>query len=100
MMWLAADGRQPHHVLSVCNTWRNFMLEFEILAQGCFPADKVDIPYQPEERMPMTPAIQAWMDALWEERLSQARALNKRLFDAPLYRLVGAETTGERLTLH
>ncbi|GHO69189.1 hypothetical protein KSC_080810 [Ktedonobacter sp. SOSP1-52] len=76
------------------------MLEFEILAQGCFPADKVDILYQPEERMPMTPAIQAWMDALWEERLSQARALNKRLFDAPLYRLVGAETTGERLTLH
>lgn len=76
------------------------MREFEILAQGCFSYAQVEIRYQPEWRMPRTPGLEAWMDALWEARLTEAHAQRKRLFDAPLFRLVGAESTpNNRLVL-
>src|SRR5437763_12115739 len=46
--------------------------------------------YDPVLRMPITPAIQAWMDATWEQQLAQAHEKGTRLFDAPLFRYVQA----------
>ncbi|GHO44299.1 NUDIX hydrolase [Ktedonospora formicarum] len=69
------------------------MRNFEILAQGCFSSAQVEISYQSEWRMPRTSDLEAWMDTLWEAKLTEARAQGKRLFDAPLFRLVGAEST-------
>ncbi|HXZ04925.1 MAG TPA: NUDIX hydrolase [Ktedonobacteraceae bacterium] len=67
------------------------MLEFEILAQGIYRPDQLDISYDPSLRMPSTPAIQAWMDALWEQKLAIAREQHIPLFDAPLFRFVEVE---------
>jgi 8-oxo-dGTP pyrophosphatase MutT (NUDIX family) len=69
------------------------MLEFEILARGLYRPDQLDITYDPSLRMPATPAIQEWMDTLWEQKLAFARATDIPLFDAPLFRLVEAEST-------
>lgn len=71
------------------------MREFEILAQGCFSYAQVEINYRPEWRMPSTPEQEDWMDDLWQTRLTEACAAGKRLFDAPLFRLVGAESTSD-----
>jgi hypothetical protein len=68
------------------------MLEFEILARGLFRPDQLAITYDPSLRMPTSPAIQQWMDALWTQKLAMAREQGIPLFDAPLYRFVGVET--------
>jgi 8-oxo-dGTP pyrophosphatase MutT (NUDIX family) len=64
------------------------MLEFEILAHGLFSPSQLDITYDPTLSMPITPAIQSWMDALWQEKLRLAREKGVPLYDAPLFRLV------------
>jgi 8-oxo-dGTP pyrophosphatase MutT (NUDIX family) len=69
------------------------MLEFEILARGLYRPDQLDITYDPSLRMPTTSAIQAWMDTLWKQKLALAREKGIPLFDAPLFRLVEAEST-------
>jgi 8-oxo-dGTP pyrophosphatase MutT (NUDIX family) len=75
------------------------MIEFEILARGLYRPDQLVISYDPLQRMPITPAIQSWMDARWEERLAQARASNSLLFEAPLFRLISASASSDG-TLH
>ncbi len=75
------------------------MLEFEILAQGCYGPEQLVIDYQPSLSMPKTPAMQTWMDTLWEERLSQARRNQTRLFDTPLFRLVDVTSSPAQLSL-
>jgi hypothetical protein len=67
------------------------MLEFEILAHGFYRPDQLEITYNPSLRMPSSPTIQAWMDALWEQKLANAHAQNIPLFDAPLFRFVEVE---------
>jgi 8-oxo-dGTP pyrophosphatase MutT (NUDIX family) len=69
------------------------MLDFEILARGLFRADQFDIHYDPALTMPYTPAIHEWMEALWQEKLLQARKRNVPLYDAPLFRYVEATVT-------
>ncbi len=54
------------------------MLEFEILARGLYRPDQLDITYDPSLRMPATPAIQEWMDILWEQKLALARKKGAR----------------------
>ena len=66
------------------------MIEFEIIARGLYRPDQVVMRYDPALRMPLTPTIQAWMDALWQEKLQLARERKVRLFDAPLFRFVHA----------
>ena len=66
------------------------MLEFEILVDGYFTPEQLVIDYDPALRMPLTPAIQEWMDALWQHKRQQARARNVPLYDANLFRLVEA----------
>ena len=75
------------------------MLEFEILARGLYRPNQLDITYDPSLRMPITPAVQAWMDALWQQKLALAQEQGFRLFDSQLFRLVSAaaQTDG---TLH
>ncbi len=75
------------------------MLEFEVLARGLFRPDQLHITYDPSLRMPVNPAIQAWMDALWEQKLAAARTQGYPLFDAPLYRFIQAESRDDG-TLH
>lgn len=76
------------------------MLEFEIIARGLFPPEQLAIHYDPALTMPTTPAIRAWMETVWQERLVRARERNVPLYDAPLFRFVGAEvTTDGRLSL-
>ena len=72
------------------------MLEFEILARGLYRPDQLNITYDPSLRMPITPAIQAWMDTLWQQKLAVAREKDFRLYDSQLFRLVSAvsETDG------
>lgn len=70
-------------------------LEFEILARGLYGPDQLDIIYDPSLRMPTSPEIQAWMGRLWEEKLAIARERGVPLFDAPLFRLVSVETSGQ-----
>lgn len=67
------------------------MLEFEILARGLFRPDQLDITYDRSLRMPLNPAVGEWMDTLWQQKLVIARAKGTPLFDARLFRLVGAE---------
>lgn len=67
------------------------MREFEILAQGYFAPEQVEIEYRSEWRMPKTADVQDWMDKLWEIKLEQACAQGKRLFESSLFRLVSAE---------
>ncbi len=68
------------------------MLEFEILAQGLYRPDQLAITYDPSLRMPTDPTIQAWMDTLWEQKLALAHEKGIPLFDAPLFRLIEAES--------
>jgi ADP-ribose pyrophosphatase YjhB (NUDIX family) len=76
------------------------MLEFDILARGLFCPDQLTIRYNPSLTMPYTPAIHAWMDDLWQEKLTRARQRNVPLYDAPLFRLVEAGVaTNNTLTL-
>src|SRR6266478_8991348 len=67
------------------------MLEFEILARGLYRPEQLDMTYDPSLRMPIHPAMQSWMDTLWEQKLTIAREKGIPLFDAPLFRLVEAE---------
>src|SRR5260370_29238670 len=67
------------------------MLEFEILARGLYRPEQLDITYNPSLHMPIYPAMQSWMDTLWEQKLVIAREKGIPLFDAPLFRLVEAE---------
>jgi hypothetical protein len=75
------------------------MIEFELLAQGCYRPDQVIMQYDPTLRMPSTPTIQAWMDTTWEQLLAQAREKAIPLFDAPLFRYVHAASHPDG-TLH
>ena len=68
------------------------MLEFEILARGLYHPDQLEITYDPSLRMPTSPTIQAWMDTHWEQKLALAREKKIPLFDAPLFRLIEAES--------
>jgi 8-oxo-dGTP pyrophosphatase MutT (NUDIX family) len=40
--------------------------------------------------MPVTTEIQAWMDDLWQRKLTLAQEQGQRLFDAPLFRFIAA----------
>jgi 8-oxo-dGTP pyrophosphatase MutT (NUDIX family) len=71
------------------------MLEFEILARGPFRPGQLVITYDPSLRMPISPAIQQWMDALWTQKLAMAHEQGIPLFDAPLYRFVDVETRSD-----
>ena len=75
------------------------MLEFEILARGLYRPDQLDITYDPSLRMPTSPAIQAWMDTLWQQKLATAQKKAVPLFDSQLFRLVSTEAREDR-TLH
>jgi 8-oxo-dGTP pyrophosphatase MutT (NUDIX family) len=75
------------------------MLEFEILVQGLYRQDQFTIVYNPTLRMPKTAEIERWMESLWQEKLAQAKVQGTRLFDAPLFRFVSAQSTGAQLTL-
>src|SRR5258708_16548432 len=68
------------------------ILEFEILARGLYRPDQLDITYDPSLSMPINPAIQEWMDSLWEQKLAIAREKGVPLFDASLFRLIEAES--------
>ncbi|GCE10629.1 NUDIX hydrolase [Tengunoibacter tsumagoiensis] len=73
------------------------MIEFEILAQGLFRPDQLQIVYDPHLTMPFTPEISLWMEELWQTKLHQAAVKNIPLFDAPLYRLISSSTTSDGL---
>ncbi len=75
------------------------MLEFEIIAQGCYRPDQLTITYDPTLRMPTNAVIQDWMDKLWQEKLTIARQKNIPLFDAPLFRLIAATVQPDQLLL-
>jgi 8-oxo-dGTP pyrophosphatase MutT (NUDIX family) len=75
------------------------MSEFEILARGLFRPDQLVITYNPALCMPTSPAIQQWMDTLWGQKLAEAQEQDIPLFDAPLYRFIGAGTRADG-TLH
>jgi len=68
------------------------MIEFEILARGLYRPDQLAITYDPSLRMPTTPAIQQWMDTLWQQKLAIAQEKNIPLYDSKLFRLVHVET--------
>ena len=75
------------------------MLEFEILTRGLYRPDQLDITYNPSLRMPTSPAIQAWMDTLWQQKLATAQKKTVPLFDSQLFRLVSIGTRADG-TLH
>src|SRR5205085_10173623 len=68
------------------------MLEFEILARGLYRPDQLSITYDPTLSMPINPTIQEWMDTFWQQQLTIAREKGIPLFDAPLFRLIHAES--------
>ena len=72
------------------------MLEFEILARGLYRHDQLNITYDPSLRMPTSPAIQAWMDTLWLQKLDTAQKKAIPLFDSQLFRLVSTEAREDR----
>src|SRR5450755_2916567 len=71
------------------------MLEFEILAHGLYRPDQLDISYDPSLTMPVTAAIQEWMDVMWREKLAEAKAQNFPLYDSRLFRLIHAEAQAD-----
>src|SRR5437588_4842255 len=75
------------------------MLEFEILARGLYRPDQLDITYDPSLRMYISPAIQEWMDTLWQQKLAAAQKKAVPLFDSQLFRLVSTEAREDR-SLH
>lgn len=66
------------------------MLEFAILARGLYRPDQVIMQHDPALCMPMTPAVQDWIERRWQEKLAAAKERGTRLFDAPLYRFIEA----------
>jgi 8-oxo-dGTP pyrophosphatase MutT (NUDIX family) len=66
------------------------MPEFEIITHGLYHPDQLAIDYDSARRMPVTTEIQAWMDGLWQQKLTQAHEQGRRLFDAPLFRFIAA----------
>jgi 8-oxo-dGTP pyrophosphatase MutT (NUDIX family) len=66
-------------------------MEFEILVRGLYRPEQVAITYNPALKMSVDDAVQGWMDDLWQRKLAIAREKGVRLFDAPLFRLVGVE---------
>jgi len=68
------------------------MLEFEILARGLYRPDQLDITYDPSLSMHISPAIQEWMDTLWQQKLATAQHKAVPLFDSQLFRLVSIGT--------
>src|SRR5436305_7603404 len=75
------------------------MVEFEILVRGLYGPEQIEIAYDPSLRMPIDPTIQEWMDTLWQQKLAIAREKGIPLFDAPLFRLIHAESRHDG-TLH
>ncbi|HEV7235530.1 MAG TPA: NUDIX hydrolase [Ktedonobacteraceae bacterium] len=71
------------------------MLEFEILARGLYRPDQLAISYDPSLTMPVTLAIQSWMDIVWLRQLGEAKAQNFRLYDSQLFRLIHAEARAD-----
>ena len=71
------------------------MLEFEILARGLYRPDQLAISYDPSLTMPVTAAIQEWMDVTWREKLAEAKAQNFPLYDSRLFRLIHAEALAD-----
>jgi 8-oxo-dGTP pyrophosphatase MutT (NUDIX family) len=77
-----------------------FMLEFEILARGLFGPEQLDIHYDPALTMPLTSAINAWIDARWQEKSLQWQRRAIVLRDAPLFRFIKASLSADnRLAL-
>jgi 8-oxo-dGTP pyrophosphatase MutT (NUDIX family) len=66
------------------------MIEFEILAHGFFRPEQLVISYDPTLRLSVTEETQAWMDEVWQQKLTWARETGTRLFDAPLFRFISA----------
>ena len=75
------------------------MIEFEILARNLYLPDQLTITYNPSLRMPITPAIQSWIDTLWQQKLATAHQKGIPLFDTNLFRLVNAASQPDG-TLH
>ncbi|HYK85600.1 MAG TPA: NUDIX hydrolase [Ktedonobacteraceae bacterium] len=75
------------------------MLEFEILTRGLYRRDQLAITYDSSLTMPLTPAIEAWIERVWREKLQLSREQNFRLYDAPLFRLVEVQARDDG-TLH
>ncbi len=67
-------------------------LEFATLAHGLFRPEGLIVHYDPTLCIHPDPQEQSWMDNLWQEKLQQAQQQHRRLFDAPLFRLVDAST--------
>ena len=75
------------------------MIEFEILVRGLYRPDQLIITHNPSLRMPITPAIQSWIDTLWQQKLATAHQKGIPLFDTNLFRLVNAASQPDG-TLH
>ncbi len=75
------------------------MIEFEIVARGLYQPAQLVIDYDPTSQMPVTPEIQAWMDTLWQQKLTQAQQRNTPLFETQLFRFVAASSQADG-TLH
>lgn len=75
------------------------MIEFTILARGCYRPEQLLVRYDTRLTMPITPESQARMDELWQRKLIEARSTGKRLFDAPLYRYISLKQEVETLAL-
>src|SRR5258708_36702369 len=66
-----------------------------MLALRLYRPDLLVIIYNPALRMHTTPALQEWMDATWQAKLTLAREQGFPLFDGQLFRLVSAEAGGD-----
>lgn len=75
------------------------MREFEILVQGLFRSDQLAIAYDPSLRMPTNPAEEEQRERIWQEKLALARKRNTPLYDAPLFRFIGAKKRQDTLEL-
>ncbi len=75
------------------------MIEFEILTHGLYNPDQLIITYNPSLHMPITPAIQSWIDTLWQQKLAAAHQRGIPLFDTNLFRLVNVASQPDG-TLH
>jgi 8-oxo-dGTP pyrophosphatase MutT (NUDIX family) len=71
------------------------MIKFSIIARGLYRPEQLVIHYDPALRMPITAEMRIWMDELWEKWLTQARANGTRLFEAPLFRYIGAVSNAD-----
>src|ERR1700682_5755651 len=71
------------------------MIKFSIIARGLYQPEQLVIHYDPALRMPITAEMRIWMDELWEKRLTQDRGDGTRLFEAPLFRYIGAVSNAD-----